>query len=408
MRSTPPRSSLAAALFLAGAFFSVPASADGATGWGYTDLGALDGSFIGPLPPSATGYGIGQAFAANGGVGTFSYSGSSIADLSALNGASGGSYYINAAGMVAGQDSASSPAFLYADGKFSPLGSLGGSGTYVTGMNASGEVVGYGNEAGNASTHAFSYAGGRIVDLKTLGGTSSSAIAVNNAGQVVGNSNTSGDAASHAFLYDQGGMVDLGTLGGRSSAAVAINGSGITIGNSTLDGNASKHAFEYVGGNMIDIGTLGGATSTAVAINSAGAVIGNATLAGNAATHAFIFANGKMTDLGTLGGTNSYALGMDSFGHVIGMSTLAGNTVQHSFLYSNGTMTDLSTLFPGVSNFVASGINDAMQIIGTATTQAGAIRGLIVSAVPETQGFMLMAAGFAALATLARRRRRDH
>ena len=405
MTSTFLRSPFASALFLAGACACLPASADSGTGWGYTDLGALDGSFVGPLPPSATGYGIGQGFVASGGIGTFSYSGSSIADASALNGTSGGSYYVNAAGMVAGQDSTSSQAFLYADGKFNPLGSLGGNGTYVTGMNASGEVVGYGNEAGNASTHAFTYTGGRITDLKTLGGTTSSAIAVNNAGQVVGNSNISGDAASHAFLYAQGGMTDLGTLGGTSSGAVAINGSGIVIGNSTLGGDASKHAFEYVGGSMIDIGTLGGTTSTAVAINSSGVMIGNATTANNAATHAFIFANGKMTDLGTLGGKNSYALGMDSFGDVIGMSTLAGSTVQHSFLYSNGKRTDLSTLFPGVTSFVAAGINDARQVIGTATTQAGSIRGLIVSAVPETQGFMLMVAGFAALATIGRRRR---
>ncbi|MBC7664832.1 MAG: hypothetical protein H7276_13785 [Caulobacter sp.] len=112
-----------------------------------------------------------------------------------------------------------------------------------------------------------------------------------------------------------------------------------------------------------------------------------------------------MTDLGTLGGTNSYALGMNSFGDVIGMSTLAGSTVQHSFLYSDGKMSDLSTLFPGVTSFVAAGINDARQVIGTATTQAGSIRGLIVSAVPETQGFMLLVAGFAALATIGRRRR---
>ena len=405
MRSTFLRSPLAAAFFLSGACVCAPASADSGTGWGYTDLGALDGSFVGPLPPSATGYGIGQAFAASGGVGAFSYSGSSIADASALNGASGGSYYVNAAGMVAGQGSSPSQAFLYADGKFNPLGSLGGTGTYVTGMNASGAVVGYGNEAGNASTHAFAYTGGRITDLKTLGGTSSSAIAVNNAGQVTGNSNISGDAASHAFLYAQGGMTDLGTLGGTTSAAIAINGSGIVIGNSTLGGNASKHAFEYIGGSMIDIGTLGGTTSTAVAINSTGMVIGNATTASNAATHAFIFADGKMTDLGTLGGSNSYALGMNSFGDVIGMSTLAGSTVQHSFLYINGKMSDLSTLFPGVTSFVAAGINDAKQIIGTATTQAGSIRGLIVSAVPETQGFMLMVAGFAALATIGRRRR---
>jgi len=283
----------------------------------------------------------------------------------------------------------------------------------VTGLNAAGEVIGYGNEAANASTHAFAYSGGQIKDLGTLGGSTSSAVAVNNAGAVIGNSNTSGDAASHAFLYKVGTMTDLGTLGGKSSFATAINAAGVVVGTSTLQGDTARHAFEYTSSGMVDLGTLPGFnSSTAVAVNSAGQVIGNATTAGSAATHAFLFANGKLTDLGTLGGTNSYAIGMDSFGDVIGLSDVVladGSTAQHSFLYgisTNNKMTDLSTIVPGV-NFVAAGINDALQIIGTATTTTtNLVRGLIVSAVPEADGAALALAGFAMLGWVARTRRR--
>src|ERR1700761_8968146 len=233
MRSPFQRLTIGSAVALACTAWCAPALAQTSANWGYTDLGAVDGSFIGPVPFADTGYGIGQAFAQTSSSGSFSYSGSTIADVSALNGNSGGSFYVNAAGQVAGESYSSGgtteQAFLYSGGKFSTIGSLGGDSTYVTGLNASGEVIGYGNEAGNASTHAFTYSNGKITDLKTLGGSTSSAVAINASGEVVGNSNTSGDAASHAFLYNGGGLVDLGTLGGTSSSATAINAAGMVI-----------------------------------------------------------------------------------------------------------------------------------------------------------------------------------
>jgi probable HAF family extracellular repeat protein len=157
------RSLVGAAVLLICTAWSVPAAAV-PINWGFTDLGSIDGSFVGPVPLASTAIGIGQAFVARGGVGSFSYSGSTIADLSSLDGASGGSFFVNAAGQVAGQSygglGASTQAFLYSGHAFTNVGSLGGNSTYVTGLNASGEVVGYSAKAGNASTHAFSYANG--------------------------------------------------------------------------------------------------------------------------------------------------------------------------------------------------------------------------------------------------------
>ena len=53
----------------------------------------------------------------------------------------------------------------------------------------------------------------RVQDLGTLGGSSSWASAINDSGQVIGSSYLAGDQNRHAFLYKDGKMTDLGTLG---------------------------------------------------------------------------------------------------------------------------------------------------------------------------------------------------
>ena len=78
-----------------------------------------------------------------------------------------------------------------------------------------------------------------VTDLGTLGGSYSYASAVNDSGQVVGYSGTAGSFASHAFSWTQkGGMVDLGTLGGSDgySSASAVNDSGQVVGSSSTAG----------------------------------------------------------------------------------------------------------------------------------------------------------------------------
>lgn len=113
-----------------------------------------------------------------------------------------------------------------------------------------------------------------------------------------------------------------------------------------------------------------------------------------------------MQDLGTLGGSNSFALGVNSAGQVIGVSDIAGNKGRHAFVYAYGRMFDIDSPIAGLTGFVAAGINDAMQIVGTAVTASGLTRGLVVTPVPEANGLVMWGVGLAGLALVASHRRR--
>jgi probable HAF family extracellular repeat protein len=70
------------------------------------------------------------------------------------------------------------------------LGYLGPAGS-VIGMNNAGQVVAFSSSGGNSSAHAFLYGGGVMTDLGTLpGGTQTFPSGINDSGQVVGGAYT--------------------------------------------------------------------------------------------------------------------------------------------------------------------------------------------------------------------------
>jgi probable HAF family extracellular repeat protein len=156
-------------------------------------------------------------------------------------------------------------------------------------INNAGQVVGY-SPAPGGGTHAVLWsAAGAIQDLGTLGGTNSTAIDINASGQVIGSSQIAGDAATHFFLWSSAtGMQDLNTLLGPITSVVEINDAGQISGTYTTAGGAS-HAFLYTPSTgLLDLGTLGGEASAPTGLNNNGQVVGSSTTS-SGATHAFLW-----------------------------------------------------------------------------------------------------------------------
>ena len=279
------------------------------------------------------------------------------------------------------------------------LGPLGGSRSYATGINDSGQVVGY-SDASNGYTHAFLYdasATPKMEDLDTLGGDFSRALGINNSGKVVGWSYTN-SGEQHAFIYDStNGMQDLNDLIPANSGetiyeASAINSKGqiaATIFRPLLDVGPNVCGQEYYNWGIYlaavltpatagtpttyevqNLGTLGADFSEAASINGSGQVAGT-SWDSSCWNHAFLYdsATQKMLDLGALGGNYSHATGINDSGQVVGYGDFIGS---HAFLYDSATqkVQDLGDL-EGGNWSLAMGINDSGQVVGRSYVGSG-------------------------------------
>jgi len=153
----------------------------------------------------------------------------------------------------------------------------GGSWSEATGINASGQVVGFGNSS-TPGVHAFKTApDGGLTFLGTpFGGTSSWAWDINDAGQVIGDYQHW--LGRRAFLHDPaGGFTDLGSLGG-SIFARALNDDGWVTG-SSMDSSGQFVPFLFrPGRGLSSIGlSMGVNGGIGLDVNNLGQIVGTLT-----------------------------------------------------------------------------------------------------------------------------------
>jgi probable HAF family extracellular repeat protein len=315
---------------------------------------------------------------------------------------------INDSGQVVGWSTVNGNAhmFLYSGGKLADLGTVAGTSTTPTGINDAGQVVGttYVNGPVGGASSGFLYSDGKMTGLSSPGVYVTSATGINASGQVTGSAN------GHAFLYSNGKFTDLGSLGGphATSSGTGINASGQVVGTSYSDnfsGTLTARAFLYSGGKMTDLGSLGGPWSQATAINASGQVIGQSQTA-SGAMHSFLYSGGKMTDLGTFN-----AMGINDAGSMVGIGTDPKTNAAHAFLFINGKLTDLNSLIPAGSDWIlrsADAINNRGQIVGFGVSPSGYGHAYLLTptAAPEPTSLTLLSVGALGLAGHAWRKRR--
>ena len=176
---------------------------------------------------------------------------------------------MNAAGTTAGSELMGYPAYdpysavpsYHAYAGATDLGTLGGSSSYATGINAAGQAVGYSDLPGNKDAQAFVSSQGIMTVLAVPGSVQSRASAINGRGQIAGYATPTGSAVTHGFFYSNGTFVDLG-----EGEANALNASGQVAGSN----NAGAFLSAADGGALQSLGA-----GSAIGVNAAGQVVIN-------------------------------------------------------------------------------------------------------------------------------------
>jgi probable HAF family extracellular repeat protein len=343
---------------------------------------------------------------------------------------------INNLGWISGGDNLTGNTVVNAE-LWSPttldLGTLGGPNSNVSWPNHSthGEIVGIAEtaetnplgEAWSCSAfffgpdgyicNGFAWKDGVMTALPPFpGGYNSYGAGVNNRGQVVGwaengvfDPTCNNEPPVSQFLQFEAaiwgpGLTEMMQLppypGDPDSAATAINDRGQVIGISGLCANAvggasAVHALLWENGQPTDLGNLGAqAWNTPVSLNNRGEVVGFAyNTENNAQGFWWTAESGSMQALPFIGNDNSSAAyDINEKGQIVGISN--GGTEPYgarAFLYENGMMMDLNGLVQGESSlylFLAQGINDDGEIVGTAINESGEEVGFL--AVPVRGG----------------------
>jgi len=215
--------------------------------------------------------------------------------------------------------------FLWQNGALNKLALLGGNNGFATGINNSGQAVGWAETAVHDPSCVLpqvlqfeAVLWGPATNQKRIlppypGDSTSAATAINDAGEVVGISGSCDVAvgafsARHALLWVNGQPLRLPTLGGKGwNTPMAINNAGTIVGFSDTSGDVSGgvltanfQATLWIAGGLVNLHTLpGDATAEATGINDFNQIVGTSFDAAGA-PRVFLWENGKIYDLNTL------------------------------------------------------------------------------------------------------------
>jgi hypothetical protein len=199
----------------------------------------------------------------------------------------------------------------------------GSTGSLLTGINTTGEIVGiYFDLSGNQ--HGFLDNAGTFTTLDIGGGGTTTPFDINDSGEIVGfYVDTSG--VNHGFYtLDSGTTYTVFDVPGATlTQAAGVNSSG-TISGLWEDAKNKSHGFLFSGGifTSVDFPTATG--TTAIGINDSNEVAGYFTDAANV-THGFIYSAGNFTQVDVAGASATQLTRIKNKGQITGIYTDSNN-----------------------------------------------------------------------------------
>lgn len=233
-----------------------------------------------------------------------------------------------------------------------------------------------------------------VTTIDVPGSALTQPLGINNAGQIVGAyRGSSGNL--HGFLLSEGNYTTLdvpsppgGAVGVGPTMATGITTSGLIVGwyeaSSRPPPLPSDVGFLFSGGNYTSFNVSGpniASTTRALGINDSMQIVGSVQRLVNGTfentRQAFFLSGGSTTLFDPPGAVNSVASGINNAGQVVGHYQTAMGGPDHGFLLSNGVYTLLDV--PGSLLTDANGINDLGQIVGQYRDASGQDHGFLYS-----------------------------
>jgi uncharacterized membrane protein len=271
--------------------------------------------------------------------------------------------------------------------KFSTINPPGSNETSTSGINASGQVVGWYVDAGNVG-HGFLLSKGVYTTIDPPGSTDTQIWGINDPGQIVGDY-MDGSGIDHGFLLSRGAYTTLDGPGGATiTQAYSINNRGQIVGSYEV-GVGPVHGFLLSGGSLTTLDPPGSTFTYAAGINNAGQIVGYYVAAD--VGQGFLLSKGVYTTFDVPGATSfppivaggfAYGTGGNNItdsGQIVGYYYDASGT-SHGFLLSGGTYTTIDV--PGGATTFAYGINARGDIVGIYLNADGVYLGFLATPNP--------------------------
>jgi probable HAF family extracellular repeat protein len=295
---------------------------------------------------------------------------------------------INDAGQVVGyyyMPTGNARAFLWENGVYTDLGTLGGAVAVAQQISNDGVIVGYSYNADGKRRPAV-WRSGVISQLPAPTGQETNTSLSGSARSINANGDIVGHYGNNAVKWTSAGAQIIGVFDGEErSEAYGINAGGLVIGTTFTTGSFVHKNWNWSGSIMSaqpfsdahELAAL--AAESGQILNDAGHVVGSTTDE-NWNTRAFVYRDGAVQLLphasADMNDGFAAALGLNEAGDVAGVDLAADWTWRAVIWPRNGAAVDLG-LAPGGFMSRASGVNNGVYAVGQSIDASDNVSGVI-------------------------------